>query len=383
MNAFGGYQGLKRFVNAANGMGIGVMIDVVWNHADGGNALKAYDGYTGGAGNGIYFYEDSTNANTAWGPRFNYGTPQVAQYILDSIKMFIQEYHISGFRFDSTVCIRRGTSVCWGSGANNLDDGWRLLQNANNLVNQLVTNGFTNAEDDQSWPVITLPTSDSGVGQGGVKGGAGFTSQWGYGFFYPYFTQLTQGSNSNIDMGEVANLITDTNDAGGDPRRTMFTENHDMASNQNKGRIPGVVNPGGNPYSPSYYAQKKAMLGLATILTSPLYPMLFYGQEMLTYATFQFPVPPNLDWGLANANAGIVKEVTDLIALRTNKYGTTSGLTGNFTQILSISNDASDKVVLFRRSTSSSDPGVVVVLNYYQTSYPSFQLQNMPADGQW
>jgi 1,4-alpha-glucan branching enzyme len=59
------------------------------------------------------------------------------------------------------------------------------------------------------------------------------------------------------------------------------------------------------------------------------------------------------------------------------------GLTGNFTQILSVSNDATDKVVVFRRSTSSSDPGMVVVLNFYQKSYNNFVLQNMPANGNW
>jgi hypothetical protein len=34
--------------------------------------------------------------------------------------------------------------------------------------------------------------------------------------------------------------------------RVLFTENHDMASNQNKGRIPSQVNPGGSPYVPNY-----------------------------------------------------------------------------------------------------------------------------------
>ena len=49
--------------------------------------------------------------------------------------------------------------------------------------------------------------------------------------------------------------------------------------------------------------------------------MIFYGQEMLTYATFNFPVPPNLDWGLAQANAGMVQETTDLLSLRTGTSG--------------------------------------------------------------
>lgn len=63
--------------------------------------------------------------------------------------------------------------------------------------------------------------------------------------------------------------------------------------------------------------------------------MLFYGQEMLTYKSFDFPVPPPIDWSLAQINSGLVKEVTDLIFLRTNRNATTSGLSGNYTSILS------------------------------------------------
>ena len=82
MNAFGGYKGLKMFVNAAASYGIGVMLDVVWNHADSGNILEKFDTYGGTAGNGIYFYEGSTTAETLWGPRPAYDTPQVVDYIL-------------------------------------------------------------------------------------------------------------------------------------------------------------------------------------------------------------------------------------------------------------------------------------------------------------
>ena len=41
----------------------------------------------------------------------------------------------------------------------------------------------------------------------------------------------------------------------------------------------------------SWWAQKKAMFGIGVVLTAELFPMLFYGQEMLTYATFQVQIP--------------------------------------------------------------------------------------------
>jgi len=56
MPSFGGYKGLKRFVQAANSMNMGVILDLVWNHANDFNILTNYDGWNN---NGIYYYTDS------------------------------------------------------------------------------------------------------------------------------------------------------------------------------------------------------------------------------------------------------------------------------------------------------------------------------------
>jgi len=123
------------------------------------------------------------------------------------------------------------------------------------------------------------------------------------------------------------------------------------------------------------------MLGIGVILTSPVYPMLFYGQEMLTYASFQFPVPPPLDWSLASANSGIVQEVRDLISLRLNKNGNTAGLSGNVTRVLMVSDDSTDKVVIYLRSNHNGSD-VLVIMNMYQKQYSAYQLSGIP-NGTW
>lgn len=71
--------------------------------------------------------------------------------------------------------------------------------------------------------------------------------------------------NSQVNMNKAASVFLNTNGAGGDPHRVMFTENHDMASNQNHGRIPAIINPGGSPYIPNYWAQKKSMMKLVHV----------------------------------------------------------------------------------------------------------------------
>eukprot|EP01126_Amoeba_proteus_P014208 TRINITY_DN1616_c0_g1_i7.p1 TRINITY_DN1616_c0_g1~~TRINITY_DN1616_c0_g1_i7.p1 ORF type:complete len:447 (-),score=87.16 TRINITY_DN1616_c0_g1_i7:54-1394(-) len=375
--SFGGYKALKRFVKAANSHSMMVLLDVIWNHASSDNILSTYDGYKGSSNSGIYFFEDS-RASTPWGPRWNYEDPSVSSYILDNTRMWIEEYHISGFRWDSTVCIRKGGDgkVCWES-SDNIASGWKLMQNAN-VLSAREGNLFLAAEDSQDFFDITKPVDDSNAGIPGAPGGAGFTSQWGYPFYYAFtISGLLQSDNGHVDANEMGLAISNTNNVGGDLRRLMFTENHDVASNQNRGRIPSIVNPGGSPYQPSYWAAKKAMLGIGVLLTAPLYPLLFYGQEMLTYNTFTFPVPPSLDWNLARVNLGLVNEVTDLISLRLNKEGTTPGLTGNATSILMVSNDPSNKVIVYLRGN------VVVIVNMFAVAYSNYVLKNVPSDGTW
>jgi 1,4-alpha-glucan branching enzyme len=99
---------------------MGVFLDVVWNHVDQNNILSVFDGWSqkeagfpanGGAPQGIYFYQNQ-DAVTEWGPRPNYAQPAVRDYILHSIAMLLIECRVSGFRWDSTICIRK---VCCSS----------------------------------------------------------------------------------------------------------------------------------------------------------------------------------------------------------------------------------------------------------------------------
>lgn len=295
--------------------------------------------------------------------------------------MWIKEYHIAGFRWDSTICIRKPAQSCWTQSAN-LDAGWELMQQANTLTLNLQPKAVTAAEDTQGWSGITAPVSDKSTGYPHAPGGAGFVSQWGYvDFFYSFFTQLTEANNGDVDMSTVANLASTSTEG----TRVLFTENHDMASNQNHGRIPNIVNPGGNPSNPSYWAMKKSMLGMGVIFTAPGIPMILQGQEFLTYATFQFPSPPPLDWSLVQDNSGMVNEVRDMMHLRTNKNNTSLGLTSQNAKTVQVVNTASSKVAVVYRWSDNSGAGqhILVIYNMYNSKCGSFELTGVPMDGRW
>lgn len=186
-------------------------------------------------------------------------------------------------------------------------------------------------------------------------------------------------------MHTVAALLTSSTEGN----RVLFTENHDQASNQNGGRIPAQVDPGGNPNTPSYWAVKKAMMGIAAICVAPGIPMILQGQEMLTYADFAFPIPPQLDWSLATTNAGLVQEVADLFHLRSNANGDSSGLSGSVATTLQVVSNATQKVaVIYRANANPLVQGAkgthfLAVINMYDNPISNFVLTNVPVDGTW
>eukprot|EP00041_Stephanoeca_diplocostata_P012038 m.200286 g.200286 ORF g.200286 m.200286 type:complete len:643 (-) comp18783_c0_seq1:159-2087(-) len=377
----GGSVGLKKFVDAAADKGMAVAMDVVFNHASGDTLLKDYDGPTTNSADGIYFY-DSAKGGTPWGPRYDYSNAIVRDYLVSSVEALIEQYHISFFRWDSTMCIRY--SGC--SGNSPLPDGWRLMQDGNRVKGN-VSGVFTVAED--SWggspDPICSDVGDTSASFSGVQGGAGFSGKWAYQWHYATLNEITKGDNTQIDVSKLMSACA-TPPGGvnmphsGGPGLVLFSENHDTASNQNSGRVPNMVDDGGGADG-MYWAQKKAMLAMGMVFTCRGMPMLLQGQEILTFAAFDFPVPPVFDWSRTTSFKGMVQQTTDMAALRVSKNGATDGLAyGAYAKVLAVSHDAGVGAVL--RSSSAHNGGdIIVVYHYQKTTIQAFALSGVPQAG--
>lgn len=88
----------KQMVQALHKAGIRVILDVVYNHTfsiDGSNFQKTYPGY--------YFRHrpDGTYSDgTACGNETASEKPLMREFMVESVKYWVNEYHIDGFRFD-------------------------------------------------------------------------------------------------------------------------------------------------------------------------------------------------------------------------------------------------------------------------------------------
>lgn len=100
-SAYGTPSDLKHFVNAAHSKGLAVIFDVVYNHAGpGDNILWQFDGYEHDGG--IYFEGGSM---TPWGRGPAWWKWEVQDYFYQNARMYFEEYHADGLRFDATTLI--------------------------------------------------------------------------------------------------------------------------------------------------------------------------------------------------------------------------------------------------------------------------------------
>ena len=364
--SYGGSDGLKRLIDAAHAQGIGIILDVVYNHFGPDNLdLWQYDGWSENNKGGIYFYNDHRSW-TPWGEnRPDYGRGEVRQYIRDNAMLWLEEFRVDGLRFDSTLFIRntRGEN---GNVETDIPEAATLLQWINEEVQRFFRGRITIAEDLMQNPWLTKPVAE---------GGAGFSAQWDSAFVHPMRSNLVQMDDHNRSMDDVPRAIRFRYNEDA-IQRVVYTESHDEVAN-GKARIPQEIN---SDDTAGYFARKRSTLGAGLILTTPGIPMLFEGQEFLEDGWFRDDKA--LDWSKLKTFQGINRLYRDLIHLRRNLYGNTKGLTGPFVHVFHVNNN--DKVIAFHRwAEGGPKDDVVVIASFTNRTLEDGYRIGLPRDGAW
>ena len=361
---YGGPERFKHFVKEVHKAGIGVILDVVYNHFGPSDLdLWQFDGWSENDKGGIYFYND-WRSETPWGhTRPDYGRGEVRDFIRDNALMWLDEYHVDGLRFDMSLFIRNVHGN--GDPGADLHDGWTLVQWLNKQIHERFPDRFIVAEDLQNDDRITQPTD---------QGGLGFTAQWSARFVHPIRAALITPDDAHRSLDSVRHAIESR--FNGDPfQRVIYSESHDEIAN-GKARVPSEIDPNDPD---SYFAQKRSTLAAALVMTTPGIPMLFQGQEFLEDGWFQDTLP--LDWDKSDEFSGLLRMYRDLIRLRLNRTGVTRGLTGS--GVNSFHQNHHDNVIAFHRWYHGG-PGddVVVVANLSNQAHQDYLL-GFPAPGTW
>ena len=351
--SYGGADAFKAFVRTCHTNGIAIVLDIVHNHYGPENiAGWQFDRPGSETDGGIYFYADEERGTTEWGPRPDFGKPEVRAFIVDSVKMFLLEYRLDGFRWDSVHNIRY-----YLAGQRSNADGDRLLAEANDWMRKNRPDALRIAEDHAF-----------------DGGGVGFDAQWNSAF-QATLSSLVRCSDAQRDLTLFAEEIGRLNGFSW----VNFAECHDSAGDLNlHHRLPSYIDPA-DPDSPR--ARALALLAGGIALTVPGFPMLLQGFEMHDVDDFSDNTP--VPWARAQStHAGLVRANADLIHLRRNTKGFTPGLKGEELRVTHCDN-ASGVIAYSRLQRNAPvDRATVVVINFSGKPLKQFGVR-FPSSGAW
>lgn len=357
--SYGGRLGLMEFVKAAHARGIGVIADVVYNHFS-ATDLWQFDGWSENGRGGIYFYNDE-RGDTPWGARPDYGRPEVRQFFLDNVTMWLGEYRLDGLRLDSTIYMRNS----WGQNddpAHDIGDAWQLLGAMTRLAHRINPGAVMIAEDCSVNSYLTKPVRE---------GGCGFDAQWGLNF--PHSMRALSGLSVPFPVDFAHELLSNYN--GDAFQKVIFTDSHDTAAN-GQVRLNEAVTPGNGE---SAEARQRTLVTSAATLTAPGIPMLVQGEEFMQDGDFSDW--RELEWPKTEQFNGIVLAHQHLIDLRLNLYNNTAGLMGRGVNLFHV--NEKDKVFAYHRwDKGGPKDDTYVVLNFGDGNFDEYKLW-VPVAGSW
>jgi 1,4-alpha-glucan branching enzyme len=166
---FGTPEDLKYLVDAAHGLGLAVLLDIVHSHAvkNMAEGLNDFDG----SGN-QYFHKGERGDHPSWDSKcFDYGRPEVRQFLLSNVRYWLEEFHFDGFRFDgvTSMLYHSHGQKSFGSyddyfGPDTDDDAVLYLQLATQLIQEIKPGALVIAEDMSGMPGLCRPVVEGGIG---------------------------------------------------------------------------------------------------------------------------------------------------------------------------------------------------------------------------
>ncbi len=168
---FGTPDDFKYLVDKAHENGLMVIIDCIHSHAS-NNVMDGINYFDGT--DHQYFHAGPKGYHKLWDSRlFNFSHWEVIRFLLSSLRLYIDEYKIDGFRFDAVTCImytHHGIHMSFSGhyheyfGGNADTEGIVYLMMANYLIHQLNPKAITIAEDVSGMPTLCRPVTEGGIG---------------------------------------------------------------------------------------------------------------------------------------------------------------------------------------------------------------------------
>jgi maltooligosyltrehalose trehalohydrolase len=270
---YGSPDDFRSFIDYAHSLGLGVILDVVYNHlGPDGNYLTQYSD--------DYFHREHA---TEWGDAINFdgeNSGPVREFFAGNVEHWIREYHLDGLRFDATQSI--------------------FDKSRKHILSEMARRGRAAAGTREIILVAENEEQEAKIARSHDRGGYGFDALWNDDFHHSaivaltahraaYYTDYFGSPQEFISAVKYGYLFQGQRYSWQKKRRgepalgmeptafVTFLENHDQVSNSAHGRrLHQLTSP----------ARLRAFTALT--LLAPGTPLLFQGQEFGSSKPFVF-----------------------------------------------------------------------------------------------
>ncbi len=281
---YGSPDDFKHMVDTLHQNGIGVILDWVPAHfPKDDHALRRFDGTA------LFEHEDPRlGEHPDWGTLiFNYGRTEVRNFLIANALYWLNEFHLDGLRVDAVASMlyldysrKAGEWLRNVHGGRENLEAIQFLREFNEAIRADAPGCFTVAEESTSWPGVTKPVSE---------GGLGFTFKWNMGWMHDtleYFKKDPIHRRHHHDQLTFSMVYEYS-------ERFIMPLSHDEVVHL-KGSLLTKM--------PGDEWQKRANLRLllAYMFTRPGKKLLFMGAELAPLGEWNHDV--SLDWNLLDSD---------------------------------------------------------------------------------
>ena len=356
---FGTPDDFKAFMDYMHKEGIGVILDWVPAHFPrDAHGLAAFDGTC------LYEHKDPRQgSHPHWGTLiYNYGRPQVSNFLISNALYWAREFHADGIRMDAVASMlyldygkNAGEWIANMYGGNENLEAVEFLKHLNSIFARDTEGAVLIAEESTAWPKVSGDEND---------GGLGFDFKWNMGWMNDFLDYMQCDPYFRHDhYGELTFSMLYAYS-----EKFVLVFSHDEVVH-GKGSMAGKM-PGDT--------QEKKFANLRTaygfMMGHPGKKLLFMGQDFGQMD--EWNEKESLEWGLLKYD--IHSQMRDYVKALNHLYRTQPALykmdyePEGFEWINCTYND--ENIVIFERKTDKPEETLLFVCNFVSVEHEKFRL---------